>query len=222
MNDAQRRKTDKRDREAVYMTENAADFPKNSPADKLTKLINDEYEKILQFDAQQTSGRDDQRQAQEIYENRRDDLVALLELFVDAAAIVDFDTEGTAAKFKMPRPRNDQALIAKATSFNADSAAIETELAEAGTGADGRARLLTIRDAFQQAANRHDAAEELRGEGTGGMSAAFRRMMETMRRRDKIVRMKFRDNAAKLAAWAIASHLDRAPKSNQTAEPPKP
>ncbi len=37
-------------------------------------------------------------------------------------------------------------------------------------------------------------------------------MMDYMRSRDKRVRMKFRSNPAKLAAWEIASHLDRAPK----------
>ena len=212
MNDSQRRKADKRDGEDVFMKENAADFPKDSPADKFTKLINAEYDKILAFDAQKTSGIDDRRQAQEIYENRRDELVDLLELFVLAADIVDDDIEGTAAKFKMPRPRTDRSLIAKATSFNADSANIETALIAAELPADGRARLLTIRDAFQQAAAAHDAAKESSGEATGGMSDSFRKMMDLMRRRAKSVQMKYRNNPAKLAAWTVASHLDRAPK----------
>ena len=46
MNDAQRRKFDKRDREDVFMKENAADFPRNSPADKWTQLIDAEHQKI--------------------------------------------------------------------------------------------------------------------------------------------------------------------------------
>ncbi len=212
MNDSQRRKTDKRDRENAFIEENAADFPQNSPADKFTKLINAEYDKIMAFDARQTSGRDNRRQAQEIYENCRDDLVDLLEMFVLAADIVDDDREGTAAKFKMPRPRTDQSLIAKAASFGSDSADIEAELVAAGLDADGRARLLTIRDAFVKASADHDAAEVSSGEATGGMSDSFRKIMEYMRRRDKSVRMKYRKNPAKIAAWEIASHLDRAPK----------
>ncbi len=222
MNDSQMRKADKRDREDAFMTENTADFPKDSPADKFTKLINTEHAKIMAFDAQKTSGTDDRRQAQEIYENRRDDLVDLLEMFVLAADIVDDDIEGTAAKFKMPRPRTDQSLIAKATSFNADSSGIETELVEAGLDADGRAHLLTIRDAFVKAAADHDAAEQMSGEATGGMSDSFRKMMDYMRRRDKSVRMKYRKNPAKIAAWEIASHLDRAPKGKGGTTPQPP
>lgn len=221
MNDSQMRKLDKRNREDAFIKENAADFPANSPADKFTQLINAEHAKILAFDAQQTSGRDDRRQAQEIYENRRDELVDLLEMFVLAADIVDDDIEGTAAKFKMPRPRTDQSLIAKAASFNNDSGSIETELVEAGLDEDGRARLLSLRDAFIKAAADDDAAEQASGEATGGMSDAFKKMMEYMRRRDKSVRMKYRKNPSKLAAWEIASHLDRAPKS-KPGEPKTP
>jgi hypothetical protein len=212
MNDAQRRKMDKIDREEAFMTDNAADFPSGSHADKWTQLINPEKAKILQFDAAQTSGFDDKRQAQEIYETRRDELVDLLEEFVLAADIVDDDIEGTAAKFKMPRPRTDQNLIAKATSFHADSDTIKTELEEAGLRAGGRGQLITIRDAFQQAALAHDSAEEHHAEATGGMNDSFRKLMQYSRRRDKSVRMKYRNNPAKLAAWTVASHLDRAPK----------
>ncbi len=139
-----------------------------------------------------------------------------------AADIVDDDIEGTAAKFKMPRPRNDRSLIAKATSFNADSAGIEAELVEAGIGANGRARLLTARDGFQQAAADHDAAEVSSGEESGGMSDSFRKLMDLMRRRAKSVQMKYRRNPAKTAAWTVASHLDRAPQSKGDATPKTP
>lgn len=220
MHDSQRRKMDKIDREEAFFTENAADFPANSHGDKMTQLINAEKTKILQFDAAQTSGFDNQRQAQEIYENRRDELVDLLEEFVLAAAIVDDDIEGTAAKFKMPRPRNDQSLIAKAASFHADSADIEAELTAAGLTANARTTLLDLKAEFQQAALAHDTAEEKHAEASGGMTESFRKIMEYSRSRDKSVRLKYRDNAAKLAAWTVASHLERAPKKKDDSPTP--
>lgn len=222
MNDSQRRKMDKIDREEAFFADNAADFPANSTADGLSQLINTEKAVILAFDAQQTSGYDDKRQAQAIYDNRRDDLVDLLERFVLAAAVVDDEIEGTAEKFKMPRPRNDQNLIAKATSFHADSAAIKAELTAAGLDSGAFAQLLAVRDAFQAAALAHDSAEEEHAEATGGMTASFRKIMELSRRRSKSVLLKYRDNPAKLAAWTVASHLDRAPKKNEPKTPPTP
>lgn len=214
MNDSNRRKLDKIDREDVMIADNAADFPAGSKVAEITAAIALEKAKFLAFDAQQTSGFDDKRRAQAIYDTHRDELVDLLEEFVDAANIVDDDIPGTAAKYKMPRPRNDANLIAKATSFFNDSADIETELEDGGLRHGGRDMLITIRDAFQQAAAEHDSSEEKHAEGTGGMNDSMRKMMSNSRRRDKRVRMKYRDNAAKLAAWTVASHLDRAPKKS--------
>lgn len=222
MNDAQRRKIDKIDREEVYFTENAADFTGNALVDRYTPLINAEKANILAFDALQTSGYDDRRQAQEIYENRRDDLIDIIEQYVLAADIVDDDIEGTAAKFRKPYPRTDQNLIAKATSFAADALPIRVELIAAGLPAELLTEILSARDAFQEAALAHDAAEEKHAEGTGGMVDSFRKIMEYSKKRGKAVKLKYRRNAAKLASWLVASHLDRAPQRqpNPPATPP--
>ncbi len=218
MKDDFRRKMDKVDREEVYFIDNAADFATHAKAQELTGFINTEKAIILAFDAQQTSGFDEKRQAQEIYENRRDVLVDYLEEWVLAAAIVDHDIEGTEQAYKMPRPRTDQNLIAKATAFNANGAAIKTQLIAAGLSNEAYDNLPTARDAFQQAALVHDSAEEKHAEGTGGLIASFRKIMNWSRLRGKIVRLKYRNNAAKLAGWLVASHLDRAPRKT----PPTP
>ncbi len=212
LNDVQRRKSDKLDREDVFITENSADFPADSPVAVLTTQINVEREKISEYAAEKESGYGDRRQAQEIYDTRRDELVDLLDLFQLAADIVDDDIEGTAAKFKNRYPRTDQILIARATSFYNDSEPIKRELAAEGATAEKRARLLAARDEFQQAAGAHDAGEERHAEATGGLNESFGKAMELSSRRDKRVRMKYRDNPAKLAAWKVASHLERAPK----------
>lgn len=218
MKDDFRRKMDKIDREEVFFTDNAADFASHTKAQELNGLINAEKAIILAFDAQQTSGFDEKRQAQEIYENRRDTLVDYLEEWVLAAGIVDDDIEGTAEAYKMPRPRTDQNLIAKATAFAANGASIKAEFIAAGLSNEAFDNLLTARDAFQQAALAHDSAEEKHAEGTGGMIASFRKIMNWSRLRGKIAKLKYRNNAAKLAAFTVASHLDRAPKK----KPPTP
>lgn len=212
MNDSQRRKTDKLDREDVFIKDNIADFPAASPVGVLTAEINAERDKIAAFDAQQSSGYSAKASAQEIYDDRRDRLVDLLDKFALAAKIVEDDVEGTAAKFKNTHPRTDQKLITRATAFHNDSAGLETEFQDAGMEAGDRALLLTIRDEFQQAAAAHDSGEEKHAEASGGMQDSFRKTMALSSRRDKRIRMKYRNNAAKLAAWTVASHLDRTPK----------
>ena len=221
MNDSQRRRMDKIDREEAFFIENAADFTGNAKAQQYTDSINAEKTKILDFDAQQTSGFDDRRQAQEIYDARRDELIDSLEQIVLAAAVVDDDLEGTAVKFRNPYPRTDQNLIAKATSFIADAAPIQTELKNAGLPPEVLSGLPARRDAFQQAGIVRDAAEEKHAEATGGMADSFRKMMNYSEKRGKIVLLKYRNNPAKLAAFMVASHLDRAPRRPETpAAPP--
>lgn len=219
MNDSQRKKTDKLDREDAFMIDNTADFPAPTKAAAQTTEINAERTKVLAFDAKQTSGFDDKRQAQAIYDDNRDELIDLIDKHVLAGKIVDDDIPGTAEKYKKAYPRTDQNLIAKATSFHTDGEAIKEALAEAGFTTEDRARLITVRDAFQQAALARDTSEEHHAEASGGMNASFKKMMDLSRRRDKNVRMKYRDNPAKLAAWTVASHLDRAPKPKPAPTP---
>jgi hypothetical protein len=67
----------------------------------------------------------------DIYENRRDESFERIDRS-ELAAIIDDDIEDTAARFKNPYARGDQAIIARATAFYNVSANIKTELVEAG------------------------------------------------------------------------------------------
>ena len=215
MNDSHRRKLDKIDREDVMIEDNKADFPVGSKVAELTTQIAAEKARFIAFDAQQMSGFAGKRGAQDIYNDQRDDLVDLLEEYELAAAALDGERPGTAERFRMPRPRTDDNYIAAATSFFNDSADIADELEEAGLRTGGRAMLVTFRDAFRQTAAERDSSEEEHAEATGGMNDAMQKMMNYSRSRDKFVRLKYRNNPAKLAAWTVASHLERAPKRQQ-------
>lgn len=217
LNDVERRKQDRLDREDAFIRENAADFPDDSDVGLLTAEINIERSKILAFDAAQESGHADKRSARTIYEQKRDEVVELLDLAELAAEIVEDDIPGTAARFKNRYPRPDHVLVARCTQFYADSENIKNQMDAAGFIKVKRDRLPLVRDEFNQAAVAYDTGEERRAEAKGGIREAFRRSMELSKRRDKRVRMKYRNNPAKLAAWTIASHLDRAPKRKPNA-----
>lgn len=214
MNDAQRRKQDKLDREDAFVVDSAADFPAGSSVALLTAEINVERALILQYDAEKVTEKGDRQAAQEMYETRRDEIIDLLDTAELAAEIVEDEIEGTAAQFRNNYPRPDHILIARCTSVFNNSEAIKSEMHEAGFTNSMRTRLLEARDEFQQAAVTHDTSEERHAAATGGLNASFRKAMALSKRRDKRIRMKYRDNAAKLAAWTVASHLDRAPKKN--------
>ncbi len=123
MIDAHRFRTDKINRERVYVNDNATDFPADSPVGEISVLIEAKLQQALELDAELVKTLGDKMQAANIKGNARDSLIDRLEEIVMAAiAIGDANVAGITAKFRMPRPRTDQNLIADATAKYADTA----------------------------------------------------------------------------------------------------
>ena len=219
MNDAIRRRMDKIDRERVFVTDNNADFPKDSPVDKISLIINAKATEVLARDAALVSALGDKSQAMAIKDDDRD---ILLDMFRDvvggAIGIGDTAEPGITAKFKMPHPRTEQNIIAKADSIFADTAPpLEAKFIEVGLDANFRANIITAKTAFQTSRDNADSAAEEHGEAVGALDALIREMMELSRQRSALVKLKYKNNPGKLAAWAIASHLEQPPKKPKPA-----
>ncbi len=221
MIDAHRRRMDKLDREAVFFTDNLVDF-KDPPAGPLTTAINGKMTAILGQDASLTSTFDDKGQKQEIKGNRRDDALNMFRsIIMGAKAIGDTAVPGITTLFRMPDPRTDQNIIAKATAMFNETAPFEADFVTVGLDANFRIQLTAARDAFQQARDDANSAAEGHGEAVGAIEQLFREVMAISRQRGALVLLKYHNNPGKLAAWAIASHLEKAPKA-KTQTPPTP
>ena len=216
---AHRRRMEKLDREDVFFTDNLDDF-KNPPAFPLTTAIKAKMALILDQDAKLTSSFDDKAQSQEIKGDRRDDLIdRIAGVVLGAKAIGDTAVPGITTLFRMPEQRTEQSLIAKATAMFTETLPYEALFITAGLDADFRNQLIAARDAFEQARDDANAAAGHHGEAVGAIAELFREVMSISRQRDAIVLLKYNTNPGKLAAWAIASHLDKAPKPTP---PPTP
>lgn len=214
MIDAHRRRMDKIDRERVFLTDNAADFPKDSPVDKISVIINAKAAQALAQDADLVSALGDKQQAQSVKGDARDNLLdEFRDVISGAIAIGDDAVPGITAKYKMPYSRTDQNLIATADAYHADTAPpLEEKLIEVGLPDDFRAQIIAAKNIFQQARDEADSAVEEHGEAVGALDALFREIMALSRQRAAMVKLKYKNNAGKLAAWKIASHLERPPK----------
>lgn len=214
MNDAHRRRMDKIDRERVYLTDNAADFPKDSPVDKISVIINAKAAEALAQDADLVSALGDKQQAQSVKGNARDNLLdEFRDVIAGAIAVGNEAVPGITEKFKMPFPRTDQNLIAAADAYHADTAPpLEEKLIEVGLPDDFRTQITSAKNAFQAARDEADSSAEEHGEAVGELEELFREMMALSRQRAAMVKLKYKNNAGKLAAWKIASHLEKPPK----------
>lgn len=214
MTGAQRRRMEKLEREAVFFTDNAADFPANSPADKVSAEISPKQAQALDLDAKLTVESGERRAAQEAKDEKRDLLLDQLRDFATAAIGIGNEVPGLTAQFRVPTNRSDQNLIAAATAFFDASEAHKEKFAELGLDAGERNMLASLRDEFSAArAEWESAVVEHAGAG-GDLDAVFRDMMALSRKRSAIVKIKYKDNPGKLAAWTVASHLERPPKRN--------
>jgi hypothetical protein len=110
------------------------------------------------------------------------------------------------------RGNNDQTLLAAANSFAQAAAPFSALFTEYGLPA-------AFFNDMSGKASALEAAVALQNEGAGASADAnatleetFRQADEAMERLDTVVRNKYRDDPAKLAAWEIASRVERAPR----------
>ena len=219
MEASQRRKLDKFQREVAFMNENAAEFPDNSPGDVAANLLTDVVTEIETLAAQQISGADDSRQHFGVKEELYEDLMEKIRDMNRAANAFADEIQGIEDKFRLPRNRSQQNILSTAVSFHTDSEPHNAKFIEYGLDTNFRADLLANINAVRQRDDSGETAGESRGEATGGLIDAFRRGTEISRKLDAIVKIKYRSNPGKLAAWAIASHLDRAPQRAPKLQP---
>ncbi|MET0753901.1 MAG: hypothetical protein ABWZ66_11030 [Pyrinomonadaceae bacterium] len=211
MTDAKRRRMDKLQREDVHMVDNAADFPADSPVDKVTVLIRPKMAEALELDARLMQELGEKRAAQEAKDDSRDMLIDLLRDFAIGAIAVDDEIPGIAAQVRVPRNRSDQNLIAAATAIHAVVAPHLGKFKDADLTSADHANLLIFRDKFTADRNAWESSSEEHAEAVGALDALFRDMMALSRKRSALVKLKYRNNPGKRAAWTVASHLERPP-----------
>ena len=218
MNDAHRRRMDRIDRERVLITDNAADFPKDSPVEKISVIINAKAEKVLARDADLAAAFGGKSQAVNVKGNHRDALLEKIrEIVLGGRAIGNGAVPGITAILTMPEPRTDQNLIATAAAYFDKTETWEQQFIDVGLDADFRAALIDAKNDFQISLDEADSETEKRGEAVGALDALMHETMALARQRSAMLKLKYRDNPGKLAAWAIASHLESPPKKPKPA-----
>lgn len=216
MNDNVRRKLEKFEREQQFMNDNLADFAGGvgEAATIEQAAIIDEMHTLS---GEQASGESSKAQETANQEDLLDQLTGFLKQMNLAANAFDMDVPGSDTKFRMPRNRAQHALLATARAFHTDSAPpLEQKFKDYGLAGTFRADLQQLIDNIEAASDAQDAGIEKRAAATGGLTDAARRGMKVSRRLNSIVRIKYANNSKKLAAWTVASHLERAPEKKPT------
>ncbi len=216
MDDSQQRKLNRAQAESAFMRDYQADFPKDSPGDKTAKALNVQIAQVLTLAGEQVS--QERRANIGIKSDLFDNLDAWMQKINRAAIALDDEIPGIRDLFRMPRNRSEENRLAGARNFYTASAQYQDQFEEYDLPEDFRAEGMNLISQIEATQATADTSEERTGGATGGLTAAFREIGKLTNKLNAIVKNKYYNNPQKLAAWAIASHLEAAPKSKK-AEP---
>lgn len=145
----------------------------------------------------------------------RDVLRERMDAIRRTARVMAQEIPGLEDKFRIPPVGNDQLLLTAARSFLTDATPLSAQFIAHELPADFLQKLTDAISALE-------AAMSEQSSGTGNAAAAravieetIDQGMDTKRKLDAIMKNKYANNAAVLAEWESASHIERAPKHKE-------
>lgn len=195
---------------------NAADYSQLPDAELKFAIVRDVIVKLEVFLADQSSGAGGQAVEQKSV------LIAAIRRkmkeYSAAARALNFDDAGFRRLFRLPNDDGVQKLIAGGREFVEEATTHQAQFARFGiTRNDIDALSADLDDLGVAAAAKLGAGAKTVG-ATAGVDDEIRRGMDAEVFLDALIKIVYRNNAAKLGAWKSARHVRR---SNRTT-PPKP
>jgi hypothetical protein len=226
MKDTEVRKYETLTRVGDFGATHVAAFPPTTLGGELFAVVNATVSELDGHLTRQNSGAGSARQATASRSEARDELRRDLEAISRTARSLAETITGLDDKFRLPRGKvGDQLLIGLARAFAADAVPLKGEFLRHEMPANFLDDLNADITAFEEAVNEQNVNVEKRVAATAAIEDAIENGMRAVRRLDAIVRNKFEDDAATLAAWTRASHTERSPRpasKQQPASPPPP
>lgn len=230
MNSDETRRYDMLKRVRNFGEVRAADFPDTSLGHELFREFSDALKELDANATNQASGANAAVGGTRTKGTIREELIAALTAINRTAKAMAFDTPGLEDKFRLPRSGSDQALLNAARAFAVDAAPLKAGFLRHEMAETFLEELQTQIDAFELALNHRATAKGVRVSATVGIDSALTRGVSAVRRLDAVIQNKFRNDAATLAAWTTASHVERANRSAAATvpapvpgpEPPRP
>jgi len=211
---AHRRRIEKIDREKIFVIGNGVDLPRASPVDSISVEIDTKVADFLTQDNLLVSQWNGKLQShEEVKGDTRDFLIDnLRDITMSSAAVGDEAIPDITSKYKIPKQRTAQNLIATADAWFAETAPHEELFVHAGLDADFRSHLINARNDFQKALDDAGNAAEEFSAAFDSLDLLMRDIMNLARRRSALVKLKYKNNPSKLASWLIASYLEPPPR----------
>lgn len=119
---------------------------------------------------------------------------------------------GIEERFRLPSNKDAQTWLAAARAFVAESESVAEEFVRRGMPPDFVEDLKAKMRAFEQAVDGQAQKSAEQVAATASLGEAAEQGLKAVRELDAIVRNTYANDAAELAAWESASHVERAPR----------
>jgi len=208
MNDRERREFETSMRSLLFLNTNSSDFTDIPAVAAVVAVLETETATLSALGADKVGATSGAKDATIYRGDLRDHLRDAMQYIADMWKPMAKNYENAQNKFRMPNG-SDQLMVDTAGSFIIDAEPLKEAFMARGMKANFISDLTAKRDAFAEVVEDATAARL----GRIGVNAAFRDPLKKCREAiddvDPIVKMKYRDNPAKLAEWLSASRVER-------------
>lgn len=163
----------------------------------------------------QSSGLHAAQQSREGKAAIRDALRREMEMIASTARGMAINTPGLEDKFRLPRSEAEQVWLNAARTFRADATPLKAAFMEQEMPDDFLETLdALIADYEEELVTQHQSTTA-HVAARAGIDADIERGMNAARELDPIVRNKYHNDPASLAAWESARHIERVPRKRK-------
>jgi hypothetical protein len=205
-----------------FTAAHGAAFPAGSRAGELVAALNAAVTAIETAGAKQDAAEVAGKQATEQKDVAREVLLDRMRPINRTARGMDKIFPGIGEQFAMPRTYGDQAIINRAQAYITAGTPMAAEFTKRGLDANFLTELAAAIPPMMNAIEQQNNARSEQTAATAAVTKAQTQLKDAVRELSPIVRNTFHDDAATLAAWDSASHVEKAPKKKKTAAPPPP
>jgi hypothetical protein len=193
----------------TFTAERVASFPAGSLGAETIEELKQIVEELTKAGTTQTSGLSSVQRATAERLAAREALRESMQAIARTARVMALDMPGLENKFRLPRSGSDPALLQAARAFAADALPLKAEFLRYGMPESFLEEFKEEIADLERAIGQQNTGRGAHVSATVSVETAAERGMNAVRKLDAIVRNKFRDDPATLAAWESARHLER-------------
>jgi hypothetical protein len=212
MRDTQTRNLETLRRVRDFGESHVASFPIGGLAAQKFQAIAAVIEEVEAHSTTQSGGKGAAQASTSAKRAAREDLREKMVAVRETALALEEVNPGVSVNFRIPRTNGDQALISAARAFVEAATPLKDQFLQREMPATFLEDLTAAVTRFESALNEKNVNTEKSIAATAAISSSLERGMKLVRELDPIIKNKFRGDAAALAAWASASHVERPPK----------